>query len=534
MRVCKCQYDCGEFEQETLQNLFKEFYQKDYNGQTTHLAESCVQTGEIIRNRVGQDISKRHCTVKYYLKNDGSLVRVCKQFLCHVYQITPRRIQMLVEKLKYNKPLFDCRGSHDNRPNKVPDFTRDLVMDHIKSFPLQENHYSRNESKKQCLDADLSIRKMWNLFTEKYPDSKCSLHYYREIFNTKFHLRFGLPRSDTCELCDSLYIKMRATNDPEVLKQLEIETKMHHARADSGYKSLDNDSKVAQENKGDIIVVCVDLEQVLYCPTLTHGNIFYQRQLSCYNFCIDDLGNKKATMCLWDETKGKRGSAEIASAILAFVTLNFNPLKENKKRHFIMWSDRCVGQNNNWKMVALMQHLLMNNYFTTVEQKFMTTGHSFLPCDREFALIERNKKNAMVYVPDQWIEVIANSSTKFEVMPLVSEDFKDLSIVENSMNRGDFRITQYVWLKIAHDDPTTLQARTSHNILQPWTSHCIAKKVKGKKSKLRLPPVKVCRFPRLYEGPLPIQPAKKNDLMSMMPYIPEEFRQFYEAITCQP
>lgn len=161
-----------------------------------------------------------------------------------------------------------------------------------------------------------------------------------------------------------------------------------------------------------------------------------------------------------------------------------------------------------------MQHLILNKYFTTVEHKFLTTGHSFLPCDRDFALIERKKKSAMVYIPDQWVEVIANASSNFEVM--TTEDFKNLQIVEESLNKGDFKITKHVCLKIMDDDPTSVQARTSHNIFQPWISHCIAKTVKGRRN-LSRPPVIVSEFPRLYNGPLPIKPAKKKDLMTMMP-----------------
>jgi len=35
----------------------------------------------------------------------------------------------------------------------------------------------------------------------------------------------------------------------------------------------------------------------------------------------------------------------------------------------------------------------------------MCTGHSFLPRDREFTTIERLKKSANVYVPDDWARV---------------------------------------------------------------------------------------------------------------------------------
>ena len=61
-------------------------------------------------------------------------------------------------------------------------------------------------------------------------------------------------------------------------------------------------------------------------------------------------------------------------------------------------------------------------------------------------------------------------------------------------------------------------------------SHCIAKKAKGKKNE-NLPPVRLAALPRMYEGPLPIKSAKKDDLITMMPYIPEEFHEFYNKIT---
>lgn len=114
-------------------------------------------------------------------------------------------------------------------------------------------------------------------------------------------------------------------------------------------------------------------------------------------------------------------------------------------------------------------------------------------------------------------------------MLMTTEDLKNLHIVE-SLNKGDFKITKHVWLKVMDDDPTSVQARTSHNILQPWISHYIAKTVKGRRNLCR-PPIIVSEFPRLYNGPQPIKPAKKKDLMTMMPYIPEEFRQFYNQIT---
>ena len=67
---------------------------------------------------------------------------------------------MLQDKVKFGRSLKDKRGVHDNRPNKIPDEIRDLVKMHISLFPKQENHYSRNDSEKMCLNPNLNVNKM--------------------------------------------------------------------------------------------------------------------------------------------------------------------------------------------------------------------------------------------------------------------------------------------------------------------------------------------------------------------------------------
>jgi hypothetical protein len=59
-------------------------------------------------------------------------------------------------------------------------------------------------------------------------------------------------------------------------------------------------------------------------------------------------------MFLWDKTEAKSGSAETATCILKYCMLHFQPLQLQDKRHLIIRSDRCVGQNNNnWTNIAL-------------------------------------------------------------------------------------------------------------------------------------------------------------------------------------
>jgi hypothetical protein len=67
---------------------------------------------------------------------------------------------------------------------------------------------------------------------------------------------------------------------------------------------LKEDSELAKNNS-NLIVLTTDLQQVLFTPSLTHSNVFYQRQYPCYNYGVHDAANGNATMHLWHETVAK-------------------------------------------------------------------------------------------------------------------------------------------------------------------------------------------------------------------------------------
>lgn len=63
------------------------------------------------------------------------------------------------------------------------------------------------------------------------------------------------------------------------------------------------------------------------------------------------------------------------------------------------------------------------------------------------------------------------------------------------------------------DDPTTLRARTSHSVLQSWTTHHLTKKMRGRTVENN-PPACVAQFPSCYSRQLSIKAATKKDLMN--------------------
>ncbi|XP_069690830.1 uncharacterized protein [Periplaneta americana] len=323
-----CTYDgCSLLNENNAQKLFlfNIFYGYSYNEQQQFLSE-CFDIRDLQRRSLPANVSTRQCTVKYTLPTSSrsSKLQVCQNQIINTLGVTKSRLQILIEKIKSGKSILDGRGKHKNRPRNILDADKELV-EHIKSFPCQESHYSRQSTKTTYLSPDLNVVAMFKLFKSRYPESKVLLHTYRSVFREKFNLKFGLPRSDTCKTCDLYFIQMAAAQTEEDLTKLEVDSEVHHRKAEKGYNTLSSDTQVSKEN-ANMIVLCVDLQQVIYTPNLKHSDVYYQRQFSNYNFCIHNMGKNEAMMCIWNESNGKRGASEIVSCILHYVVTNFQKL----------------------------------------------------------------------------------------------------------------------------------------------------------------------------------------------------------------
>ena len=155
------------------------------------------------------------------------------------------------------------------------------------------------------------------------------------------------------------------------------------------------------------------------------GEIFYARQLWLYNFGIHNAANNKGTMYCWDESVAKRGSNEVASCLFHFFN-NFLPEEVEK---VFLYSDGCGGQNKNYTIIHFLYSLVaLKKCFKKIHHIFPIRGHSFLPCDRDFAFVELRKRRVeTLYIPDQWIPIIEDSRVhnKFDVVRVTNKDIFD-------------------------------------------------------------------------------------------------------------
>ena len=168
-----------------------------------------------------------------------------------------------------------------------------------------------------------------------------------------------------------------------------------------------------------------DLEKVLTSPDTNAGPMYYSRKLNTFNLSVFDLATKDGTYYLWDETCGKRESCEIGTCLYKQIAA----LPSNKK-HVILYSDSCQGQNRNQFITTALAHALSRNRnLLSIEQKFLEPGHTYNECDSIHSSVEQNKKHASVYAPQDWANIIRTARKRqkqpYTVVPLDHTDFYD-------------------------------------------------------------------------------------------------------------
>lgn len=490
-------------------------------------------------------------------------VPVCRKAFLSIHGIGYTRIKNLRKTTGACKP--DQRGKHGNRPHKVKTEHLQNVRNHIKSFPRMASHYSRKQNnKKRYLKEGLNVQRMYNLYLEKYEapvfgnwkaSSQAQLEQreqptklraavtyrrYLQVFNTEFNFGFGRPRSDTCARCEQLNLKINASEDAALKEEANEELRLHQIQAEQGYQAKARDAERAQQSwkgKRRIVhdevtyksvdatdMITFDLQQNLPTPNLKHNDMFYLRQLWTYNFGVHDCVSGQGYMFMWHEAMAKRGASEIASCLMTFFQ-RFH----TGARSLVRYSDGCGGQNKNLTIIGLFSELHFAGVYEVIDHLYLERGHTYLDNDRDFGIIEKRKASAEVYVPRDCYQVVKEASVPkpFQVVQMEQEDFLDYkaSISNRYALRNKDLAGQKVLLRDVHwlnfgwgpektpegsikmvHHPNEVWIRKTFSASEPWM------KVQYVRRKNPMDNVMTTTPSQLYDGPLPLRPAKVADL----------------------
>ncbi|XP_077287415.1 uncharacterized protein LOC143912106 isoform X1 [Arctopsyche grandis] len=117
---CNCRYpECRKISIEEKKTFFENFYKLNYDEQSQFL-KGCIEIKKPRRRTVPEETSRRHCSVKYTVQLNER-VQVCQKSLCNMLDITKRRLEILLQKIKDGDNIRDQRGKHLNRPHKISD-----------------------------------------------------------------------------------------------------------------------------------------------------------------------------------------------------------------------------------------------------------------------------------------------------------------------------------------------------------------------------------------------------------------------------
>ncbi|CAG4956559.1 unnamed protein product [Parnassius apollo] len=202
-----------------------------------------------------------------------------------------------------------------------------------------------------------------------------------------------------------------------------------------------------------------------------------------------------------------------------------------------------AGKNVSFKYFLkshIMTQLLVQDpdtSITTIDHKFLVSGHSYLPNDGQFGIIESaSRRHGQIYSPDQWIEIIKTAKRKeshFVVTEIKNSEFISTAALEKSItNRKkttcgyDLNWLNIRWLRFERNHPLQFQFKETLNADMPFYKVDLSKKQQGR-------PAYLCNIQQgpLYPSRRPVTIAKKKDMLDLLPYIPPIYHQFYKNLT---
>lgn len=215
--------------------------------------------------------------------------------------------------------IFSTKDSRGRRTpvNKTPDVSVERVTKQIERFPVMESHYCRRSTSRMYLDSNLSISKMYELYTNDCKNDSAepvSLITYRRIFCKNYNYSFFKPKKDQCLTCTNY-----KNADGEHRQALEADYLLHTERATKASEAKDTDKE--KSNADDTFLsASFDLQSVLQMPFTETSQMYYLRKVNVYNLCIYESKIPNNGYCLvCSELNGKRGSLEIGSGLFWWI-----------------------------------------------------------------------------------------------------------------------------------------------------------------------------------------------------------------------
>jgi len=376
-------------------------------------------------SRSGKDLTYFY----FFRKRDGSQIRICRDAFLKILGLKKDRVLGVMKRhhTSGGKIATETRGG-DRKLEKYAE-KKAKVMEFVQELKVLESHYNRHRATyRKYLSPDLNIKMLCEMYNNSVDEElKVKESYFRDVITTHFNFGFGSPKTDACLTCLYLDEQLKVEKNIEKKQMLETQKQVHKLKADAFYEIL----KTADD---EAVVLTFDCQKNLLLPRVPDQLAYFSRQYSFYNFTVIN-GHSKTKLTkenvhcyTWCESDFPKNSSSIASCLYhRLLNESFNGKTKVK-----CFADGCGGQNKNTILIAMLAKWLMSDapkQISSIEITFPMVGHSFLPPDRVFGLIEKNlRKKDTILKPEQYEEILAKHGTVHKVGVTVPVyDFKSES-----------------------------------------------------------------------------------------------------------
>lgn len=162
----KCTFKCHlGIDDEQRQQIFKAFWYLDTNDRKKDfiIANTTEKKTRTYLDDNNEPVQKnKNVHRSYSLNVDGNHIKICKKFFLTTLGISETFANNALQNQQDGVFVGeDKRGKHAPY-NKTANTAMDLVRRHIESFPVVDGHYTRKDSNRKYLGADLNIKRCTN------------------------------------------------------------------------------------------------------------------------------------------------------------------------------------------------------------------------------------------------------------------------------------------------------------------------------------------------------------------------------------
>lgn len=476
--------------------------------------------------------TRRKFSRKYHFKVGTTDIQVCKVMFLTTLDINDGMVETVCSKLRNGGNISpDKRGKHLHTPRALNPCIKESVRDHINAIPRMPGHYTRANSNKEFLTAEIQTQKeMHEIYLdwmkEIHPNQKVATYrQYCDVFSSEFNISFFISKKDRCDDCE-----MYNNSTAEQKLEMQADYEEHILNKDLAQAMYNADRIVSrQKTSKHLVVASFDFEKTLICPKANTSVFYYKRKLTVSNFTIVDEGIHEDNCYVYDEAVAGKGPNEVGSFLLHFISRKV----EAGAKEFRFYSDNCFAQNKNRGLTAALLHAAAK-FGISICHRYLEKGHTYNAADTVHSLIERKAKPVHIYTPGQWYEVIGTAkrsvNNPIKVVQVDKTMIFDWKNLASKLNLDkDVKGKPIPWQKLrelSYDGNTPYEVKFKLN-LDELTPTTVDVKTVGR-------PVNIKEFKpnQDREGPRPITQKKYKDLMHYCDknFIPPEHQDFYRKL----